>query len=161
MKNKFNPYIQLLPYPVNSFNDDIEDDDNANPIYHVIVSQGELSFKLIVVHKEPDNNTNIEYEVVRASHLVIRSVFKGSEDSVVLNGKLSSDISFANETFKHLLEPFGIRLNKINVHNYSFIESNREGFGFVFENDVILNELKRRVNEKCRKMMGIVKVNQS
>lgn len=162
-KTSFNPSIQMLPYPINTCIDDVEDDDNAFPLYNVIVSQGNLKLMLLVVHRPPGPGER-EYEVVRGNTLVITGIKKRDrimeDQKAIIHEGVSNDVTITNKVFAYTLAPFGIKLLKVNVHTHEFIEADHEGRGFVFEDPVKHEELKDRVNKVCQRMMAIPEVNQ-
>lgn len=159
MKNKiFNPYIELLPYPINSGIDDIED-DAAIPLYHVIVSQGQL--KMLFLVAQHDQNARRQFEVIRCENVELHGMDERDEYlQKTDNIAISANVSIVNKIFEYSLSAYKLRLIDVNFHNFEFFESEIEGKGFIFEDNEIYEKLKDRINKKCISMLLNPKVNQ-
>lgn len=159
MNNKtFNPYIELLPFPINSGIDDIED-DAAIPLYHVIVSQGQLKMLFLVI--QHDQNAKRQFETLRCEYVGLHGIDERDEYlQEIDNIAISANVSIVNKIFEYSLSPFKLKLIEANFHNFEFFESEIEGKGFIFEDKQIYEELKDRINEKCILMLSNPKVNQ-
>ena len=159
INNKFNPYIMLFPYPINCNEEDMEDNDNSFPLYHVLVSQGKLKMLFLVVHQ--NYNSKRQFETIKCEYVSLHGLNERDEylqqtDKI----GISADCSIVNKIFEYSLSPYGIRLISTNFHNFEFFESDKEGTDFVFEKPEVYEELKDRINKTCIKMLSIPKVNQ-
>lgn len=149
------PYIQMQPYPINSRMNDLEEDFDAVPLFHVIVSQGKLKMLFLVANHDPMRYPNTrEYETIKCEYISLhgkseRDKYLGTVDNV----KISADCTIVNEIFQWTLAPYSLKLYKANFHNFEFFESDLEGKGFAFLDSDKYEILKDLINQKCKLMM--------
>lgn len=159
--NKICPYIELKPYPVNSPLDNFEEDADTRPLFHVSVSQGQLKMLFLVILNNGENPTLRKFETIRCEYLSLHGINERDKYlEVVDNINVSADVTIVNEIFEWTLKPYGIKLLNANFHDFEFFESDKEGKGFIFEDEVSYNILKDLISKKCDKMMSNSHVNQ-
>lgn len=159
--NVMNPYIEINPYPINANIDDLEDDSDTLPLFHVKVSQGQLKMLFLVVQQDLAKTSGRLYETVRCEYISLhglneRDKYLGTVDNL----RISADCTIVNEIFDWTLKPYKLKLLNATFHNFEFFESEIEGKGFVFEDYDTYSKLKDLIDEKCKWMMRNPKVNQ-
>lgn len=147
-----NPHIEVQTRSINSqlnYNDP-EYDDAMPSLYHVVISEGTLKVLGTVEWRNPDQHPR-EFQLVRFDHLYLDGQDKGQAypiGKVPFTGQLSADPTIVQDLFKQALDPYGIRLDKVTIHNHHFYES----INFAFADEALLNELYDRINEVCLKV---------
>lgn len=153
--NKMHPHIEIKPFAINSYNDLLEDDENARPLFHVTVSQGKLKMLFLIILQDQNKNPGRIYETVRCENVFLNGIDERDKYlGVVDNIAVSADCTIVNEIFDFSIKPYGLRLLKANFHNFEFFESDKEFKGFIFEDADIYNTLKDLIDKRCRKMMS-------
>ena len=152
--HKFLPSIEIQPWPLNVGIDDIEDED-VNLLYHVIVSQANLKMLFLVEQRDTSiEGVNRRYEVLRCESVSLHGIDQRDKYmEAVDNVPIGSDCSIVNEIFESILKPYGLRLIKVNFHDFVFFESDNEGTSFIFEDAIIYDKLKDLINIKSVRMM--------
>ena len=141
--NKICPYIEIKPSPINSPLDDFEDDAEATPLYHVVVSQGQLKMLFLIILNNGKNPALRNFEIIRCEYLSLHGINERDKYlEAVDNINVSADVTIVNEIFEWTLKPFGIKLLKVNFHDFEFFEADKEGKGFIFEDLEAYNTLK-------------------
>lgn len=159
--NKMSPYIEIKPYPVNSSLDNFEYEPESKPLYHVLVSQGQLKMLFLVFLNGGENPALRKFETIRCEYLTLHGLNERDKYlEVVDNISVSADVTIVNEIFEWTLKPYGIKLLSANFHDFEFFESDKEGKGFIFENQEYYNTLKDLISKKCDKMLSNSYVNQ-
>lgn len=142
-----NPHIEVQLRSINSnlnYNDPNFDDTDAS-LFHVVIAENKLKLLLTVEWKDPLHNPR-EFQVVRHDHLYLDGQDKGQAyplGAVPYPGNLSADPTIVQGLFDDTLLPYGIRLDKVVVHNHT----NYESINFTFTDPTKLNELYDRVNQ--------------
>lgn len=152
--NVMKPHIEVVPLPINNINDDIENDDNTNCLYHVLVSQGQLKMLFLVTQRPRHEIPKREFDVVRCEYISLHGInerdkYLGTVDNI----SVSADITIVSEIFEWTLKPYGIRMLEVTFHNFEFFESEIEGKGFIFEDNEIYEKLKDKINVTCNHML--------
>lgn len=148
-----NPHIEVKPFAINMYNDDLELDLETNCLYHVIVSQGKLKMLFLVAQRTPSAQQR-EFDVVRCEYVSLHGMDKRDEYlGRVSNFSISADKTIVNEIFSWTLEPYCLKMLNVTFHNFEFFEAEQEGKGFVFENQEVYEKLKDKINVVCLKML--------
>lgn len=152
--NVMKPHIEVVPLPINNINDDIENDDETNCLYHVLVSQGKLKMMFLIAQRPRHEQPKREFDVVRCEYISLHGIderdkYLGTVDNI----SISADITIVNEIFEWTLKPYGIRMLEVTFHNFEFFESEMEGKGFIFEDNDTYEELKDKINVTCTHML--------
>lgn len=158
--NKMNPYIEIKPYPINNYIEDLDDDPNTRPLYHVLVSQGQLKMLFLVFLNNGEDPTLRNFETIRCEYLSLHGMNERDKYlEVVDEVKISADVTIVNEIFDWLLKPYGLKLLSATFHDFEFFESDKEGKGFIFENKQTYDTLKDLISKKCEKMFITSRLN--
>ena len=152
--NAMRPHIEVKPLPINNSTDDIENDSNTSCLYHVLVSQGKIKMMFLVSQRPREEQPEREFDVIRCEYISLhgiseRDTYLGQVDDL----SISADATIVNELFEWSLKVFGIKLLKVVFHNFEFFETEVEGNGFVFEDQVLYNKLKDLINKRCSYML--------
>lgn len=153
--NKMKPYIEIKPYPINNVLNNFEEDHDINPLYHVSVSQGQLKMLFLVILNDHENTALRKFETIRCEYVSLHGINERDKYlEVVDNLSISADVTIVNEIFEWTLKPYGIKLLKASFHDFQFFESDKEGKGFIFEDQEIYNKLKDLIDKKCDRMIA-------
>lgn len=148
------PHIEVKPLPINNTNDDIEDDDDCNCLYHVIVSQGKLKMMFLVAQRPRSEMPKREFDVVRCEYVSLHGIDERDKYLGEVNElSISADKTIVNEIFEWTLKPYALKIISATFHNFEFFETETEGKGFLFEDQEIYETLKDRINFTCNRML--------
>lgn len=150
-----NPHIEIKDRPINTkLNYNEKDfDESVVSLYHVFISEDKLKILFTVEWKDP-NISEREFQVVKHDHLYLDGPDSNQEYPIgegSWSGTLSADQTIVQELFKDNLDPYGIVLNKVVLHNLVNIES----IDFEFTDQNKLEELYDKINEKCKSIKHI------
>lgn len=153
--NKLCPYIEIKPYPINNNMENFEEEVGTLPLFHVTVSQGQLKMLFLVIKQDEAFLPKRSFETIRCEYLSLHGInerdkYLGTVDDI----SISADPTIVNEIFEWTLKPYGIKLIKVNFHDFEFFETSIENKGFVFENQEVYETIKDLINKKCKTMMS-------
>lgn len=147
-----NPYIEVKDRSINArlnYNDP-DYDDSAVSLFHVFISQEKLKVLFTVEWKDPNSNLR-EFQVIKHDHLYLDGQDRDKIYPIGTTpypGVLSADPSIVQELFSDNLDRYGIRLDKVTIHNHTFYES----VNFTFTDPAKLDQLYDLINEACTKV---------
>lgn len=152
---RMKPYIKILPHAINACNDNLDDDCETSPLYHVIVSQDKLKMMFLVVKRDELENPKRIYDVVRCEYISLHGMNERDEYLQIetIDSSLSADCTLIDEIFKTSIEPYGINLLRVTFHDFEFFEADVENKGFTFDDADKYEKLKELINKKCLEMM--------
>lgn len=152
--NNIVPHIEVKPLPINNNSDDLENDSDTNCLYHVLVSQGKLKMMFLVAQRPREEQPEREFDTVRCEYISLHGISERDTYLGQVNDlSLSADATIVNELFEWTLKPYGIKLLKVVFHNFEFFETEVEGNGFVFEDQITYERLKNLINKRCSEML--------
>jgi hypothetical protein len=102
----------------------------ADDLYTVFVSEGLLKMEMTVKWENPDDYPE-QFRIIPKKCLFLNGIFGIMDVNKIYNevqypnglGTISADPTIVEELFRGSIEPYGIKLNKVAFHSFSFFES--------------------------------------
>lgn len=155
-----NPFIHTgrTPMNVTTRYNDPDYDETVPPLYQGFLNDKNLKvtftvvwnnrFDLINQEEDPTLKNYREFQVVKFESLYLHGVDRGKQpDPLEKSGRLSANPEIIQMLFNEVLSPYGIRLNKVTMHDYKDFES----IDFTFEDENLKNQVLDLIDYTFRK----------
>ena len=159
---KANPFVSVSPTPMNTtlrYNDS-DYDETVPPIYRGFINDRNLKLSFTVIwnnhfelesqEDKPEFKQYREFQVVKFDNLHLHGLDRGKQpDPDERSGTISANSELVQALYSNVLSPYGIVLNKVNMHDYKDFES----IDFTFSDEQIKNQIMDLIDYTFRKKL--------